>query len=64
MQFREYLHASFSISDGVYGSVFYLLTGLHGCHVMVGLLFLFFCYVRFFFCHFTTNHHLGFEFAV
>jgi heme/copper-type cytochrome/quinol oxidase subunit 3 len=64
MQFREYLGASFSISDGVYGSVFYLLTGLHGFHVLVGLVFLFVCYVRVFFCHFTQSHHLGFEFAV
>lgn len=64
MQFREYLHASFSISDGIYGSVFYLLTGLHGFHVIVGLLFLLVCYVRFFFYHFTSSHHLGFEFAI
>jgi len=36
MQYLEYKELSFAISDGVFGSVFYILTGLHGSHVIVG----------------------------
>jgi cytochrome c oxidase subunit 3 len=48
----EYVHADFTISDSIYGSVFYMCTGLHGLHVLVGLIFLIVCYLRFFFLSF------------
>ena len=39
-QVYEYLNAPFDLSDGIYGSTFYMLTGLHGFHVIVGTIFL------------------------
>lgn len=63
LQGSEYFGAPFGISDGIYGSVFYMLTGLHGCHVIVGLVFLSVCFFRLLFGHFVVSHHLGFEFA-
>jgi len=62
-QLDEYLTAPFSISDGIYGSVFYMITGLHGSHVIIGTLFIFVTFLRFLQRHFTKEHHLGFEFA-
>jgi len=62
-QLMEYMEASFSISDGVYGATFFMLTGFHGLHVLVGASFITICYFRFLNHHFTRKHHLGFEFA-
>lgn len=59
----EYTSASFTISDSVYGSCFYLLTGLHGAHVIVGTLFLSVCLARAYYCQLRPDHHLGFELA-
>jgi heme/copper-type cytochrome/quinol oxidase subunit 3 len=63
LQIGEYLTAPFNISDSIYGSVFYSLTGLHGLHVIIGSIFIGVCYVRFLNDEFTVKHHLGFEFA-
>jgi len=62
-QAYEYCHASFTISDGIYGSCFYLATGFHGFHVFVGTCFLTVCLVRCINYHFTREHHFGFEAA-
>jgi heme/copper-type cytochrome/quinol oxidase subunit 3 len=43
VQSREYEYAPFAINDGVYGSLFFLLTGFHGIHVCIGILFLYIC---------------------
>ena len=59
----EYITAPFTISDSVYGSCFYMLTGLHGAHVLVGTLFLTVCLVRAYLGHHRPDHHLGFELA-
>lgn len=59
----EYAEAPFTISDGIYGSTFYLATGFHGFHVFVGTLFLLVCLVRLISNHFTQQHHFGFEAA-
>jgi heme/copper-type cytochrome/quinol oxidase subunit 3 len=59
----EYSHASFTISDGIYGSCFYMATGFHGFHVCIGTLFLTVCLVRLIQHHFTREHHFGFEAA-
>ncbi len=62
-QAYEYLEAPFTISDGIYGSTFYMSTGFHGFHVIVGTLFLTVCFYRLYKFHFTKNHHFGFEAA-
>jgi len=60
----EYYEASFSINDSVYASTFYMLTGLHGCHVIVGVIFLLVNFKRLLLNHFLTNHYLGLVFAI
>jgi cytochrome c oxidase subunit 3 len=61
LQVIEYYEANFDISDGVYGSTFYLATGFHGLHVVIGSIFLAICLVRTLEFHFTKEHHFGFE---
>nr|YP_010574742.1 cytochrome c oxidase subunit III [Carminodoris armata]UZI00312.1 cytochrome c oxidase subunit III [Carminodoris armata] len=60
LQYGEYSETAFSIADSVYGSTFFIATGFHGLHVMVGASFLTVCFLRMFFLHFDKNHHLGF----
>ncbi len=63
LQGLEYVHAPFTMSDGIYGSTFYMATGFHGFHVFVGTCFLAVCTIRLFYHHFTRQHHFGFEAA-
>jgi len=60
----EYFEAPFSILDGIYGSTFFMLTGFHGMHVIVGTIFLTVCAFRYYYNQFSTLHHIGFEGAV
>jgi cytochrome c oxidase subunit III len=62
-QAYEYAHASFGFKDGIYSSTFYLATGFHGFHVLVGTIFLAVCYFRAVKGHFTADGHIGFEAA-
>jgi len=64
LQRYEYIHALFTINDGIYGSTFYMLTGLHGLHVIIGTIFLTVCLIRHIKYHFTSTHHVGFEAAI
>jgi len=64
LQMYEYYEAPFNYSDGVYGCSFYMLTGLHGCHVIVGACFLLVCFIRLVRRHYLTTHYLGFVFAI
>lgn len=64
LQGFEYVNAPFNISDGVYGSCFYLATGFHGFHVFVGTIALFVSFIRIILNHFTNKHHFGFESAI
>jgi cytochrome c oxidase subunit III len=63
LQALEYSHATFGLKDGIYGSVFYLATGFHGAHVLIGTIFLAVCLVRSMRGTLTKKGHLGFEFA-
>jgi cytochrome c oxidase subunit 3 len=60
----EYLETPFFISDGVFGSSFFLLTGFHGFHVVVGLVFIFICLERLKAQGFSKDHHIAFEAAL
>jgi cytochrome c oxidase subunit 3 len=57
------MEASFSIADSIYGRSFFIATGFHGLHVMIGTLFLIICFIRLINNHFSKNHHFGFEAA-
>jgi len=57
LQFGEYYIARFRFADGIYGSTYYIITGFHGVHVLVGTMFLIVCWFRVFFYHFRHNHH-------
>jgi cytochrome c oxidase subunit 3 len=49
--------------DAIYGSTFFMATGFHGFHVIVGTLFLIVCLFRAIQGHFTPTRHFGFEAA-
>ena len=59
----EYAEAPFKFTGGVYPSTFFLATGFHGFHVMVGTIFLFVCLMRATQGDFTPRRHFGFEAA-
>nr|AGN52995.1 cytochrome c oxidase subunit III [Samia cynthia cynthia] len=63
LQAYEYLEAPFTIADSIYGSTFFMATGFHGLHVIIGTLFLLICFLRHNSNHFSSNHHFGFEAA-
>nr|YP_010691256.1 cytochrome c oxidase subunit III [Drosophila willistoni]QXG19596.1 cytochrome c oxidase subunit III [Drosophila willistoni]WBU93802.1 cytochrome c oxidase subunit III [Drosophila willistoni]WBU93867.1 cytochrome c oxidase subunit III [Drosophila willistoni]DAA06226.1 TPA_exp: cytochrome c oxidase subunit III [Drosophila willistoni] len=63
LQAYEYIEAPFTIADSVYGSTFYMATGFHGIHVLIGTTFLLICLLRHLNNHFSKSHHFGFEAA-
>lgn len=63
LQAYEYLEAPFTIADRIYGSTFFIATGFHGLHVIIGTIFLLICLIRHISFHFSNNHHFGFEAA-
>nr|UGS80170.1 cytochrome c oxidase subunit III [Anomopsocus sp. AnspLA] len=63
LQGYEYVEASFSIADSVYGSTFFMATGFHGIHVIIGTIFIFISLMRQMLFHFSKIHHFGFEAA-
>jgi len=63
LQVFEYAHAPFGFRDGIYSSTFFMATGFHGFHVIVGTVFLAVCWWRCAKGHFTADHHFGFEAA-
>jgi cytochrome c oxidase subunit 3 len=63
IQAYEYWHAPFEFGQNTYGSAFYMATGFHGFHVIVGTIMLIVCLVRAYKGHFTPRQHFGFEAA-
>ncbi|WP_426169016.1 cytochrome c oxidase subunit 3 [Sandarakinorhabdus sp. DWP1-3-1] len=63
IQAYEYHHASFGIAGDIYGASFYMATGFHGFHVIVGTIFLAVCLARVYKGDFTPRQHFGFEAA-
>lgn len=63
LQAYEYIEAPFTIADSVYGSTFFIATGFHGIHVLIGTTFLLTCLLRHLNNHFSKTHHFGFEAA-
>jgi cytochrome c oxidase subunit 3 len=63
VQAYEYSHAAFGFSGNIYGATFFMATGFHGAHVIIGTIFLAVCLLRAYRGDFTPQQHLGFEFA-
>lgn len=64
LQGFEYIQSRFSISDSVYGRIFFVATGFHGLHVIIGRIFLIICLIRINSNHFSPKHIIGFEIAI
>jgi len=62
-QAYEYMHAGFGFSNHIYGSTFFMATGFHGFHVIIGTIFLTVCLIRAMRGAFTPKLHFGFEAA-
>nr|ABX61100.1 cytochrome c oxidase subunit III [Abispa ephippium] len=62
-QIIEYYESSFTIADSCYGSIFFITTGFHGIHVLIGTIFLIINLIRMIYNHFSITHHFGFEAA-
>nr|YP_009740516.1 cytochrome c oxidase subunit III [Apalacris nigrogeniculata]YP_010703641.1 cytochrome c oxidase subunit III [Xenocatantops humilis]QID03452.1 cytochrome c oxidase subunit III [Apalacris nigrogeniculata]WCO86775.1 cytochrome c oxidase subunit III [Xenocatantops humilis] len=63
LQAYEYWEAPFTIADAIYGSTFFVATGFHGLHVIIGTMFLTTCLMRSSMNQFSLSHHFGFEAA-
>jgi cytochrome c oxidase subunit 3 len=62
-QIYEYTHAAFGFAGNIYGANFFMATGFHGFHVLIGTIFLAVCLFRVMKGHFTPERHVGFEAA-
>ncbi len=63
LQGIEYSHAAFGLAGNIYGASFFMATGFHGLHVIIGTIFLAVCLLRVMKGHFTPERHVGFEAA-
>nr|YP_010944869.1 cytochrome c oxidase subunit III [Japanagallia turriformis]WMC21081.1 cytochrome c oxidase subunit III [Japanagallia turriformis] len=61
LQFYEYYESPFSMSDSIYGSTFFMSTGFHGIHVIIGTVFIIVSTLRINKLHMSNEHHIGFE---
>ncbi len=67
LQMAEYVHAyqdlGLTLDSGIYGATFFMLTGFHGAHVLMGTIILAIMLIRIHRGHFTAERHFGFEAA-
>jgi cytochrome c oxidase subunit 3 len=63
IQATEYAEAPFGFGGDIYGSTFFMATGFHGAHVIIGTIFLGVCLIRSYLGHFKPDHHFGLEAA-
>ena len=63
VQAYEYAHAPFGFKGSIFGATFFMATGFHGFHVIIGTIFLIVCTLRTYAGQFSRTQHLGFEFA-
>ncbi len=63
VQAYEYIHAPFAFKQSIYGATFFMATGFHGFHVIIGTIFLLVCLFRALAGDFTPTKHFGFEAA-
>jgi cytochrome c oxidase subunit 3 len=63
IQAYEFSHAAFGFTEGIYASTFFMATGFHGAHVIIGTIFLSVCLFRAMAGHFTAQQHFGLEAA-
>ena len=65
LQVEEYRHAyqemGLTLTSGIYGNTFFLLTGFHGMHVTLGTVFLVVLFIRVLKGHFTADKHFAFQ---
>nr|ABH05002.1 cytochrome c oxidase subunit III [Bombus ignitus] len=64
MQMFEYYNSFFCINDSIFGSIFYLSTGFHGIHVLIGTMMLLYSFIRMLNNHFSSIHYINFEFSI
>lgn len=64
LQGIEYAEAPFTLADSIYGSTFFVATGFHGLHVIIGTIFLLTSYLRLSVAHLSASHHTGLEAAI
>lgn len=63
LQSIEYQQSEFSLNDSSYGTIFFIATGFHGIHVLIGSTFILVNILNIKIIYFTKNHHIGFEIA-
>ena len=63
VQLYEYIHAPFAFKESIYGATFFMATGFHGFHVLIGTIFLLVCLIRAMAGDFTPKQHFGMEAA-
>lgn len=63
IQLYEYIQSSFCLNDSIYSSLFFIITGFHGFHVIIGRIFLLIILIRIYYNHISSYHHFGFEAA-
>ena len=64
LQLIEYYLRLFSLSDRFLGRIFFVTTGFHGFHVLVGVLFIVTALMRVIKFHFSSEHFLGLELSI